>query len=460
MYAFAVSLALCALGCGGDETSDGNGNSQGCSVEQQSGCGQGLVCEAVQGGAPGCFEPISVEGRVFDAADDASIEDARVVARDANGAAVSSVSISAADGTYSLVVPAPRDANGDPVATNYTLRADADGYQTFPAPPRVALPVDLSSAQGSPAVVQSAATDIALLALPDTTGLGTISGSVLEGPGSNTNLAGTLIVAGGQTALADSDGAYVVFNVPAGTGIMVSGYAAGLQIEPESADVSAGSETTDVDLQVSGTATATVSGSVSFVNAGGAKVTSVILVVDETFDPNAARGEAPPGLRADNVTGSFEIPDVPDGRYAVLAAFENDDLVRDPDTCIAGTDIVFVTVAGADQPLSEAFKITGALAVVSPGANGMDSVSGTPTFIWEDDSSDDHYELQVYDAFGTLVWEDLAVPSPSGGDDVTAMYGGPALDAGMIYQFKAKSIRKNSCPISSTEDLKGVFIYE
>mgnify|MGYP003512945731 CR=1 FL=1 len=35
----------------------------------------------------------------------------------------------------------------------------------------------------------------------------------------------------------------------------------------------------------------------------------------------------------------------------------------------------------------------------------------------------------------------------------------PALEAGMIYQFRATSI-KDGVPISSTEDLKGVFIAE
>jgi hypothetical protein len=34
---------------------------------------------------------------------------------------------------------------------------------------------------------------------------------------------------------------------------------------------------------------------------------------------------------------------------------------------------------------------------------------------------------------------------------------GPALTPGMIYQYRAVSVRKNSCPISRTEDLRGTF---
>lgn len=41
---------------------------------------------------------------------------------------------------------------------------------------------------------------------------------------------------------------------------------------------------------------------------------------------------------------------------------------------------------------------------------------------------------------------------------MTLEYGGPALEAGMIYQFRATSI-KDGTPISQTEDLKGVFEY-
>ena len=142
----------------------------------------------------------------------------------------------------------------------------------------------------------------------------------------------------------------------------------------------------------------------------------------------------------------------------MLAAFENDGLVRDPDTSIGGTQIQHITVAGGNVA-GGSFKVTGALAVESPGANDIEIVSGTPTFTWEDDSSEDEYRVQVFDALGNQTWETTGNFDPGGGAPASVAYGGPALESGMIYQFRATSI-KNGTPISSTEDLKGVFLYQ
>jgi hypothetical protein len=214
--------------------------------------------------------------------------------------------------------------------------------------------------------------------------------------------------------------------------------------------------------------TVTVSGNVQIVNAPGGAKTSVILVVGDTFDADAARGEVPRGLRAPrtgapNVTGDFVIEGVPDGDYVVLAAYENDDLVRDPDTNIAGTDFVSLHVDstdGATLSISDSFKVTEALAVNGPGAEGPEAVNGAPTLTWADDSSEDWYEVRVFDAFGNEVWSDLNVPSVSGKGSVSVDYGGP-LDPGMYYQFRVLSWRQPgkgaAAPISATEDLRGVF---
>ncbi len=123
---------------------------------------------------------------------------ARVLARDPSDAVISRVAVTGADGTYELVVPARRDASGAPVEANITLRADAQAYETFPKAPRVALPIDLSTAAGKPLAIESAATEISLLPLSDSEGLGSISGVVhADQPG------GTLLVAGGATGAAD-----------------------------------------------------------------------------------------------------------------------------------------------------------------------------------------------------------------------------------------------------------------
>jgi hypothetical protein len=451
-----AALALAGIGffaCGDDTGAGGAGGGAPCSPETETGCGTGLVCEEVEGGDPDCFAPISVKGRVFDLQTDDGIEGAHVVARDENQAAISSIAITGPEGEYDLQVPTKRDANGVALERPFTLRADAQGYLGFPKAPRVALPLDLADATGEPLVVQSALSDIGLIALDETADLGTISGAVdADLPG------GTLVIAGGATGVAAGDGAFTIFNVPAGDHT-VSGYKQGLNLAPASATVTAGADTPNVVLTQTGEATATVSGSVQIVNGGNASVTSVILVLEETFDETLIRGEAPPGLRDGDVSGAFSIEGVPDGAYVVLAAFENDGLVRDPDTSIGGTEIVHIEVAGDSVAVSEGFKVTGALAVVSPGAEDIEPVSGTPTFSWEDDSSEDLYKVEVFDALGNLTWETEGVFDPGGGADATVEYGGPALEAGMIYQFRATSI-KDGVPISSTEDLKGVFIAE
>jgi hypothetical protein len=451
---------LVTAGCGGDEET--------CDPVAQTGCEDGHVCEEVQGGEPACFSPVVVKGDVFDLADDAAVSGARVVALDVNRSPVSSVAVSGDDGSYELAIPTTRDADGNLVAANITLRADAAGFQTFPSGLRRSLPIDVSTATGDDSgwTIESSLTSIGLIELPGDAGTNTIQGSV-EVPGDQV---GVLVVAEsdstGYTAIADRDGDYAIFNVPDGD-FSVTGYARGHNYTPADASVSGGSSA-DVDLSLSDQAASSVSGKVDIVNPGQGTGTSVILVVESTFDAALARGESPPGLRAPapgtepNITGDFTIDGVPAGRYVVLAAFENDNLVRDPDTCIAGTDIVHQEVAaGDDVTIEQQFKVTGALDVIAPGADGAEQVDGKPTLKWVDDSSEDAYAVTVVDAFGNTVWED-EIAGVSGGTPQVA-YGGPDLDPGMYYQFRVVStktqggVNGQTCEIAQTEDLKGVF---
>src|SRR5262249_36352438 len=155
------------------------------------------------------------------------------------------------------------------------------------------------------------------------------------------------------------------FNVPPGMQ-EVRGYLQGRNFKSVMANATADMETPMVNLVEAGAATATVSGSLNIVNGGGAGATSVVLVVEETFITNLERGDVPKGLRAANVTNAWSISGVPDGKYAVIPSLENDGLVRDPDTGIAGTMIQHITIAGAAMTVPS-FKVTGALDVISPG---------------------------------------------------------------------------------------------
>jgi hypothetical protein len=430
-------------------------------------CTEGRVCEAVQDADPQCLAPLVIRGTVVTVTEGAFVEGARVQAVDANGAAVGTSAVSASDGSYELTVPALRDVEGNPIEGSYTLRAQAAGFQEFPTPIRPALPLDATTATvvNDDWVIENALTTLALIALPgDVSSLGSLAGTIDADAH-----AGVLVIAesgaASYTGFSDSEGEYVIFNVPAGA-YLVRGYQAGIQVGSTSATLDAGDALTAVDLAQTNQPLSTISGNVQIVNAPGGSITSIVLAVESTFVESVARGAVPPGLRVGDVSGAFTISDVPDGRYVVLAAFENDGLVRDPDQNIGGTKIVHIETpdpaSGNSVVLPEGFKVTGALAVVSPGANAPEqAATPTPTFEWQDDSSEDGYEIRVYDAFGVQVWSDEIGPV-TGSATVSHTYAGEALTPGMFYQFRATSFRERSGGrnyISATEDLRGVFFF-
>lgn len=450
-------VALNGIACGSDK--DANKSSE-CSVSEQTGCDAGMACENVIGGKVGCFAPVVVKGRVVESASsDVGVAGSLVAGRDINGALVSrGIDATDAQGGYELTIPATRAEDGTPTVDELTLRADAQGFATFPSGLRVALPIDATKPvqSGGKWIIENGSTTIALDRLPNRDGLGTVRGVVRADAA-----AGTLVVAGSASALAANDGAYTLFNVPAGS-TEIHGYKAGLQLEPATATVTAAAVTDGVDLKSSALPLGSVSGDVSFVDAT-AHATSIVLVVKSTFNAALARGEVPVGLRQAAVSGAYAFSGVPQGEYVVLAAFENDELVRDPDLAIGGTSIQSVTVASA--PVSvPGFKITGALDVVSPGAQGPEVVSGAPVFRWADDSSEDGYEVVVYDTFGNELFRDPNVARVTGSAEASLTYQGPALNPG-YYQFRAISWRtgkdaggSSRTYISATEDLKGVFV--
>ena len=452
-----VLAAVVLAGCG----DDGGG---ACDPVAATGCDDGQVCELVGGGAPACFAPVVIAGRVFDLASGGPIAGARIVAVDANGAPAGSVAVSDAEGAYAVGIATTRAADGTPVGGSaVTLRADAAGYLTFPSGVRSALPIDTRApvADGDRFVVSSDLTDIGLLALTGAPG-GQIHGEAAV----NDTHAPVLVVVEsaalgavrGRSAIADRDGDYRLYNLPAGD-YTVTAYAAGHSYPTKTVSLAAGQDAA-VDLALDEAATSTLSGSVQLVNPQAGTATSVILVVESTFDPRLVRGDSPAGLRAPgppsapDVTGAFRIEGVPAGRYVVLAAFENDQLVRDASS-IGGTEIVHQLVeAGQDVAIAESFKVTGAVELVGPGADGPELVVGTPVFRWIDDSSEDRYRLTVFDAYGAEVWTHV---EPSGARDPSTTYAGPALRSGMTYQFRVVSIKDPAEELSRSEELRGVF---
>lgn len=441
-------------------------------------CADGLACEPTDDGHL-CAAPIEIHGMVVDGLTSSAIAGAVIAALDETGVPIGDSTRSDEAGHYVLRVSARRDSAGALASdVRWTLFSVAKDYAAFPGGLRPAFPVDATMPVETTDddehvfdVIENATTTIALLPLPDDRRGGATIGGHVEGaaPG------GTLVVAEGGPVpapytIADASGAFVIFNVPTASA-SIRGYHRGVELETVGIDASADLDdvlvpvvTEDVD------AMARVTGSVQLVNAGGGSATSVVLVPSSLFHPTLERGPVPQGLRAPgppeapSITGGFSIAGVPSGDYHVLVAFENDGLVRDPDTGIAGTDLQQVTVPmSGSASVPESFKVTAALDVLGPGVDVPEIVTAPPLLRWADDSSEDRYELRVFDALGTIVWEDLALPGQSGGTAVEVMYGGPALVPGMYYQFRATSIREtpnNASPISRTEDLRGVFVFQ
>jgi hypothetical protein len=436
-------------------------------------CADNLACEPTEDGYI-CAAPIEIHGMVIDGLTLAPIEGAVIAALDETGAPVGNSARSDAMGHYVLRVSARRDPEGLLASdVRWTLFSVAADYAAFPGGVRSPLPVDATAPttmtdddEHEYTVIDNATTTVALLPLGDDRRGGvTVTGHVDgEVPG------GTLVVAEGAPApapytIADSGGAFVLFNVPS-TSTSIRGYRQGLELAPTT--ISASGDIVDLHLEVVTEGIdelAAVSGSVNIVNAPGGSQTSVVLVPSSLFDPALERGPVPLGLRAPSppeaptISGAFGIAGVPSGDYHVLVAFENDALVRDPDTGIAGTEIQQIAVpTSGDTAVEAGFKVTEALTVVGPGVDLPEVVTEPPTLRWVDDSSEDYYELRVIDALGNVTWEVLDVPRHTGGGDVEVLYEGPALQPGMYYQFRATSIKDDS-PISRTEDLRGVFVF-
>lgn len=479
-----LAALLVVAGCAAKEldassiAEAGKGPGESCTLDDEDDCAPGLVCEplvAEAGDGRVCATPLEIRGSVIDALAGVPIEGARVTAADELGTPVTTVVETDAEGRYALPVSMPRDADAELAGeARWTLLGSARGYLPFPDGLRPALPLDVQEAAPSsddalaPAVIDNPATVIAMISLPaEAAGGVTVSGRV-EGE----RAAGTLVVAEGPprvpVAVADAEGAFVLFDVPAGE-ITIRGYRQGVELEPRALTVG-NADVEGLRLSVitdDPAAMATVEGSVVLVESGGGVATSVVLVPSSVYQAAFERGPVPQGLRAPappeapSITNAFAIAGVPAGRYHVLAAFENDGLVRDPDATIAGTQIQEIeVVAGQPLELDASFKITAALALVGPGADAPEEVDGAPTFAWIDDASEDRYELVVYDARGTEVWRDAELPRVNGGGTVQVPYGGPALLAGMIYQFRVISWSdgpQGSTALTRTEDLRGVF---
>ena len=480
-----LGLAGTFVSCKDDDKPEKAEQGEACDPEddtyEDGPCAEGLTCEPVGTSDDYvCGARLEIRGQVIDSETEGPIEGALVAAFDETGAPVTDVAVTDADGRYVLGVSARRDDTGE-IADNlkWTLNCSATDYQPFPFGVRPAIPVDGQQAQDEMGgetdggdvitkVIENAATTIALIPLPEAGNGSTISGTVGEVG------AGALVVAEGvgtpaPHTVTDQTGAFTLFNVPAGMA-SIRAYRWGVEFEPASVMSENGGEVADVNLTVVSDVPeelGVVNGSVNLVNPGDGQGTSVVLVPASVFNEILERGPVPFGLRdpdppeAPTLTNAFSLDGVPAGTYKVLAAFENDALVRDPDESIAGTQLQEVMVgSGATVDVADSFKVTGDLPVIGPGRDAPERVLDTPVLQWKDDSSETHYLIEVFDALGNQVMNKTIV-GVSGGD-VSEPYDGDPLVQGMYYQFRVFSLKETpqgTNKISRTEDLRGVFVF-
>ncbi len=441
----------------------------GCNPAELNSCLNGNVCEAIENQTNyGCFLPVYIEGHIFDIQTKEAIENGRVIASNKTGSFITEVYTTNDAGFYEFLIPVKRDAHGVPIVANddfYKLNISAQDYMNYPSYFRPSIPVapDKFDAENGRYVYFSQLTEIGLISLPaEQQNQKSISGSLSVEEG------GVMIVAECENTpcpytYTDLKGKFVLLNVANGN-YKVAAYKAGLSFTSVDSVVN-NANVENVILTKNENQLGTISGSVNIVNAPGGSVTSIVLIPEAIFDSTFIKGEIAPGLRAPdstiepNISGAYSITNIPEGKYVVLAAFENDGLVRDPDTSIAGTQIVHFTIPNNNSyTISlDNFKITEALEIVSPGANGIEEVTANPVFAWKDDSSEDEYHFELYNVYGDIV-HTKTLPK-SGGDDITYTYDGPVLENGMFYQFKVVSWKDKDggTNISVTEDLKGIF---
>ena len=406
---------------------------------------------------------IKITGRVFSLVDNSAIRGAIVCAVSKADGTVSDMAVTGDNGSYTVEVTAEREGRHKPINAAWGLNASAGQFMAVPSIIRPSIAVTIADfiPEDNNYTYSDSLTDIGLAAIKETGELFTVSGRLNGGD------AGALVVLEGCSeppcpyGYTAKRGDFTIFNIPPKT-YSAAAYKIGTSYETLSTDIS--SDTQNVILKKkTGQVTGTVSGSVNIVNPGQGDGTSIVLVPESLFHETLKKGILVPGLRAPengtpDIKGAYTITGVPEGSYVVLAAFENDYLVRDPDPNIAGTQIVHVTMpdAGSYEKSIAAFKITGSLDIVSPGAGDVpEALSNLAEVVFADDSSEDQYMLVLYSMYGDTIW-DKTILGESGGGNVTVPYDGPSLENGVYYQWNVTSLRKGG-PISTSEDLKGIF---
>jgi len=308
---------------------------------------------------------------------------------------------------------------------NYTIQLDsgsyyvkvyAQGYQSIPVRGFSAVPFSVKASNTTTLDYQMNTMQVA--------NAGLISGKALSSSGSP--MPGVLVVAhsgaSGYSSVTDNNGAYTIYNVPAGS-YSVKGYIAAYNSDSVSATVASGNTPASANLSLTSGASGAVTGNITFL-ATTNKDVDVSLI-------NPYTNESIPGLTTMTVGGSYTLLNVPSGSYIGRATFRNDTLVMDPDWILKNGQPT-VTVAGSSVSLN--FSVTGSVLLSSP-TNAPSStvpvkISGTtPTFTWTAYPSTSDYAVEVDDENGNVIWGGFS----GSGATITRNVTAPSSQTSIVY---------------------------
>ena len=394
----------------------------------------------------------TVSGVVTDDASSDTLVDVRVSLYNSNNnQTVGSVYVTGADGFYSFTV-----AGG-----SYYIKLTKQGFQDIPVQGTSALPFTINNG--------NTLTNNFEMSAHTATDLGWITGKITS---SDASISGCLVVASGTSegysTISNSDGTYVIYNVPAAA-YMVKAWKQGVNSPDVNASVTTGAETSNVDLAVTTASGSSVTGTITFL------ATSNIEVDVALTHPVTA--EVIPGLNTNTSSSSYTLNNVPDGLFLARATFVNDGVVMDPDWIVKNGE-PYVTVAGGS--ITRDFSVTGAVELNAPTNDATSTVpvptSSTPTFEWKKYSSTSDYVIEVSDANGNVIWGGFSnnwtvknITIPSSQNSIMFDSDGNATEAlqiGKVYRWRIYASKDNTQSptgwelISVSEDQRGLIIIE
>jgi len=396
--------------------------------------------------------PTGVKGVVTDGSTSEVLSGVRVVLFDANtNQATDNITTTDVDGTYSF----------EAVAGSYFITLTKQGYSDVPTRGVSALPFSIVSGSQLDNPVQMFANGAS--------NIGWIAGKLTS---TDASVAGSLVVAttgaNGYSTISDSEGNYIIYNVPAAT-YNVKAWKAEVNSPEVSATVTADTETSDVNLAISLTTGATVTGTITFLATANIEVDVALT--------HPVTEEAIPGLNTITSNGSYSLPLVPDGEYLARASYSNDGVVMDPDWIMKNGE-PFVRVSGVDAIRN--FSVTNAVSLTSPTntATSIDPVisSSVPTFTWLGYSSTSDYVIEVSDENGNVIWggfstnwtvKNITIPAAEISIDFNSDGNATeSLVSGNVYRWRVYASKNNVQSltgwelISVSEDQQGLIIIE